>query len=40
LVEALRPKQAITEGVRVDSNTRELVFQDFARNSPGVSSLC
>jgi len=38
LVEALRPKQAITEGVRVEPNTRELVFQDFSRNSPGVST--
>lgn len=37
LVEALRPKEPITEGLRVDSNTRELVFQDFSRNSPGVS---
>ncbi|XP_021927336.1 basement membrane-specific heparan sulfate proteoglycan core protein isoform X6 [Zootermopsis nevadensis] len=36
LVEALRPKEPITEGLRVDSNTRELVFQDFSRNSPGV----
>ncbi|PNF14537.1 hypothetical protein B7P43_G15031, partial [Cryptotermes secundus] len=36
LVEALRPKEAITDGLRVDPNTRELVFQDFSRNSPGV----
>lgn len=40
LVEALRPRDAITDGLRVDSNTRELVFQDFSRNSPGVSSFC
>lgn len=40
LVEALRPRDAITDGLRVDSNTRELVFQDFARNSPGVSFSC
>lgn len=39
LVEALRPKEAITDGLRVDPNTRELVFQDFSRNSPGVSAL-
>jgi hypothetical protein len=38
LVEALRPKQPITDGLRVDSSTRELVFQDFSRNSPGVSA--
>ncbi|XP_069692113.1 basement membrane-specific heparan sulfate proteoglycan core protein isoform X26 [Periplaneta americana] len=36
LVEATRPKEAITDGLRVDSNTRELVFQDFSRSSPGV----
>ena len=37
VVESRRPKEPITDGLRVDGNSRELVFQEFSRNSPGVS---